>query len=190
MPTEIERFQLTTSNEEKQKDRNLNEESFNFRLWVASTMWVHFLPFHFLPRNHTPYVVGIQYLCTCMMSLRKCGFECQIYEDLVRMGLFLGILLHLSVQKQKFIICTSVVALIAGTPDSQCWKNVLTATLNYNMAPNKADIWKYFLKVSGDVARCSICRKRLKTGGGTTNMRRHIVTTHPKYEKVNIHISK
>ncbi|KAG8172932.1 hypothetical protein JTE90_022839 [Oedothorax gibbosus] len=45
-----------------------------------------------------------------------------------------------------------------------------------------------FNKVSGagDVVECTVCRKRVKTGGGTSNMRRHMTTAHPKYATVSV----
>lgn len=47
---------------------------------------------------------------------------------------------------------------------------------------HESDVWKYFQPVEGDtsVAVCLLCKKTLKTGGGTSNQRAQICRTHPK----------
>ncbi|KAG8176986.1 hypothetical protein JTE90_005731 [Oedothorax gibbosus] len=42
-------------------------------------------------------------------------------------------------------------------------------------------VWKYFVKGDNNEAQCSLCLKKLKTGGGTTNLRQHLKQKHPNY---------
>lgn len=45
------------------------------------------------------------------------------------------------------------------------------------MAPRSL-IWRYFTKVSKELAKCNICSKNLKTSGTTSNLSNHLKQKH------------
>lgn len=49
------------------------------------------------------------------------------------------------------------------------------------MAPSKSDCWKYFIRTN-EGGKCNICQKVIKTSGNTTNLRFHLIRTHPKLQ--------
>ncbi|GAB6020268.1 hypothetical protein CHUAL_002986 [Chamberlinius hualienensis] len=50
------------------------------------------------------------------------------------------------------------------------------------MSPTSSIVWKYFSKLNKTEVRCNFCTKRLKTGGGTTNLRQHLNHKHPNFK--------
>lgn len=47
--------------------------------------------------------------------------------------------------------------------------------------PPISDVWRYFDKINKIEAKCKLCLKTLKTGGGTTNLKNHLKMKHPKF---------
>ncbi|VEN49326.1 unnamed protein product [Callosobruchus maculatus] len=45
--------------------------------------------------------------------------------------------------------------------------------------------WKYFTKCDKSEAQCHLCPKRVKTGGGTSNLRQHLERRHPNRKSTN-----
>ncbi|CAH0562783.1 unnamed protein product [Brassicogethes aeneus] len=46
----------------------------------------------------------------------------------------------------------------------------------------KSSVWRYFTKTETTKAKCKLCCKTLKTGGGTSNLKQHLIHKHPKIE--------
>lgn len=51
--------------------------------------------------------------------------------------------------------------------------------------PLKSNMWKYFLKLNANEARCKICEKIIRTSGNTTNLKGHATTHKNLIEKNN-----
>lgn len=49
----------------------------------------------------------------------------------------------------------------------------------------KSDVWGFFTKKDSDSCICNLCGKNYKTGGGTTNLKNHLVHKHPLCESRN-----
>ncbi|XP_029672945.1 zinc finger BED domain-containing protein 1-like, partial [Formica exsecta] len=45
--------------------------------------------------------------------------------------------------------------------------------------PSKSNYWKYFIRIN-EGGKCNICQQIIKTSGNTTNLRFHLMRTHPK----------
>lgn len=43
----------------------------------------------------------------------------------------------------------------------------------------KSEIWEFFTKNGSDTCICNLCGKLYKTGGGTTNLKNHLLHKHP-----------
>lgn len=43
---------------------------------------------------------------------------------------------------------------------------------------NKSEVWQYFSRTGNGTSACNLCSKSYKTGGGTTNLRNHLVHKH------------
>lgn len=46
----------------------------------------------------------------------------------------------------------------------------------------RSSVWRYFTKTEATKASCKLCSKTLKTGGGTSNLKQHLIHKHPKIE--------
>lgn len=44
--------------------------------------------------------------------------------------------------------------------------------------PSRSNFWKFFIK-SVDGGKCKICQQTVKTAGNTTNLRFHLIRSHP-----------
>lgn len=49
-------------------------------------------------------------------------------------------------------------------------------------------VWEYFTKCGINEAKCSLCSKTVKTGGGTSNLRQHIRSKHREYYNSTVSI--
>lgn len=47
----------------------------------------------------------------------------------------------------------------------------------------KSDVWKYFSKLDGKTVKCDLCTKELAFHGTTTNLRNHLLRSHPDQYK-------
>lgn len=57
--------------------------------------------------------------------------------------------------------------------------NIQHLFLVFTVAPPKSNYWRYFIKVN-EGGKCNICQQIIKTSGNTTNLRFHLMRTHPK----------
>lgn len=53
------------------------------------------------------------------------------------------------------------------------------------MSKEKSEVWNFFLRKGNNSASCKICGKQIKTGGGTTNLKNHLIHKHPSCPAAN-----
>jgi hypothetical protein len=46
------------------------------------------------------------------------------------------------------------------------------------MTGKKSIVWKYFVKVDCNTAKCNLCTRLVKFNGNTTNLRNHLTRSH------------
>lgn len=53
------------------------------------------------------------------------------------------------------------------------------------MSPPRSALWKHFIKLTKDTAKCKLCDKILKSSGNTSNLHAHLKQKHKTHSSEN-----